>query len=412
MAKKLIINCASCDARKVREETLAGYESATINAAVILTNSESREILNRHNVALNCADVVDVEGEVRLSTVNGAAEIRSTDELTENVYLIVNGKLSIGPDTGEVLKRYVGIQVNGTVEYPESVSAVLGGMTVNGSAVCYPDGAVVLKRSAVIDRTFALRAREGLYWSAKRMILVDPKLDPALLAKKGCTFSAKEFILAEGLAEAMMPMLDERAEMILVPDGTAVVLDDVTLSDTIVRKYGPKLYILGDLKVMEDGRDALERLEYLTVRGDATVQASMEALLLEKADQITGEVKVLERQSRILSDKTVAKISKWLLEREKVGLRVEDCAVVKIDADVPRELIVEKLTISDCAVVRCAPEQEDAVSFVSEDVQMIHTGEETEADALGNVGDIIRAALGRGDGNGDNKVINCASYVM
>ena len=28
MAKKMIINCANCDARKVSEETLAAYEEA------------------------------------------------------------------------------------------------------------------------------------------------------------------------------------------------------------------------------------------------------------------------------------------------------------------------------------------------------------------------------------------------
>ena len=42
MAKKLTINCASCDTRKVTEEKLAAYEEITINAAMVLTSAESR----------------------------------------------------------------------------------------------------------------------------------------------------------------------------------------------------------------------------------------------------------------------------------------------------------------------------------------------------------------------------------
>ena len=33
MSKKLVINCATCDARNVSEETLSSYESININAA-------------------------------------------------------------------------------------------------------------------------------------------------------------------------------------------------------------------------------------------------------------------------------------------------------------------------------------------------------------------------------------------
>ena len=38
MAKKLMINCANCDARNILEENYAHYEQITINCAMVLTN--------------------------------------------------------------------------------------------------------------------------------------------------------------------------------------------------------------------------------------------------------------------------------------------------------------------------------------------------------------------------------------
>lgn len=407
MAKKLMINCASCDTRKVREETLAAYENVVINAAVVFTSAESRLLLDKYHVTMNCAQVVDVEGDVRVATINGKSQIKSTDVPEKPMFLVVNGALEIGPGTERVLEKYVGILVNGSILYPESLSGALGMMTVNGAASCYPDGAVVLKNSAVIDRTFALRAKNTLYWAKKRLILVDPQLDPAALAAKGAAFSAREAIVAESKVEALVPLIEEKTDIVIVPDGTAVILDDVVLEPVTVRRYGTKLYIVGDLKVTEDSRDALSQLEYLSVRGDALVTAAMKPLLLLKLQEISGDVKVpKKRAGRVISDKVSARVSAWLLEQEPDGVHVEDCASVKLDEDIPGALILERLTISDCAVVRCTPEQEAAVTAVCEDVAQIGSGsEEAGGGMLGSLLGGAKELLGC-------KMVNCSDYVM
>ena len=38
MAKKLMINCATCDARNLREENYAHYEQITLNCATVMTS--------------------------------------------------------------------------------------------------------------------------------------------------------------------------------------------------------------------------------------------------------------------------------------------------------------------------------------------------------------------------------------
>lgn len=406
MAKKMIINCGDCDARNVSEETLAAYESIIINAGTVLVTPEAKNLLNRYAVTMNCGDVLELEKDVKLSQVNGSAQIRSSDMVPGRTYLVVNGSLEIGPNTEKVLQQYAGISVNGSVTCPESMGSYLNMLSVNGSTVCYPDEAVVLKRNAVIDKTFVLRAKKKLYWSAKRMIMVDPELDAAALAAKGATFSTKEVILAQSKVEALIDLIDEQAEIVIVPDGTAVIRDDVELNDMVLKKYGTKLYIIGDLHVPKEAGEALAQLEYLNVHGDVSVTEAMKGLLLEKATQISGDIRII--RGCAIQDKMSVRISQWMLEQEPEGISVVDCMKVRLDEDIPNQLILERLSVRDCMNVECTPEQESALGAVCEDVMKIGRGEESD---LG-IGDILKGVLGGAKELLDTKVINAGDYVL
>ena len=423
MAKKMVINCSNCDARKVTEETLSAYETIVINAATILVSPETKELLNRHGVAMNCASVLELDADVEVSTINGSAQIKSSDVVSGRKYLTVNGSLEIGSGTEKVLEQYVGISVNGTVTCPESVSAQLGKIKVNGTTNCYPDDAIILKRSAVIDRLFALRAKNSRYWSSRRMIMVDPQLDAAVLEKKGATFCAKEVIIAESKVEEMIDLIDEKADIVIVPDGTAVVLDDVELDEMTLKKYGTKLYIIGDLKVREEAAAVLPQLEYLNIFGDALVVEELKPQLMEAITQIDGDVRILKKpKGRYIEDKMSLRLSKWLVEQEPDGISVSDCMKVTLDPDISCDLILERLSFSDCMEIKCSPEQEAAVSAVSEDVMAIGglgkmvkdaigTAEETTGSDLG-IGDIIKGALGGAKELLNTKMVNTSDYVM
>ena len=53
MAKKLLINCASCDARKLQEENYSAYESITVNAATVLASEASKAVMNRRSATMS-----------------------------------------------------------------------------------------------------------------------------------------------------------------------------------------------------------------------------------------------------------------------------------------------------------------------------------------------------------------------
>ena len=401
MAKKLTINCANCDARNIQEENYAHYEQITINCAMVLASPNAKAVLNRLPFTLNCATVLEVEGDVDIRTINGSSEIRHGDLVpARKYYMMVNGALTIGSDTQEQMAQCVGMTINGSLTCPESIYATLPRVNVNGVTICYPDGAIVLKRNAVIDKLFALRAKNSLYWSNRRMIMVDPALDAEKLKSKGATFSTKEAIIAESKVEALIDLIDEQAEIIIVPDGTAVVLDDITLDESTLRRYGQKLYVIGDITVPVEA-DILDELTYLNVRGDARVSQARKEKLLDVLNEISGDVEILKPRGATLEDMPSVKITRWMLEQQPMGIDVLDCAVVQIADDIPKELIVQRLRIEDCAVVKCSRDLEDAVTMVCTDVARIGNEDDAETDSVDNSKDAQ-----------DTKVINAADYVL
>lgn len=398
MAKKLLINCASCDARKIREDDYAHYEAININTAALFTSPEAKAVLNRLPVSIDCANVIELEGDVDLRTVNGRGEIRSEDAVPERkFYMLVNGVLNIGPDTRKQLAQCVGMTINGALKCPESVYASLSGVMINGSVACYPDGAIVLKRNAVIDGLFALRAKSALYWTERRMIMVDAELDAEALKSKGASFSSKEVIIARSKVEAMLGLIDERAELTIVPDGTAVVLDDITLDAAALHRHGKRLYVIGDVTVPENA-SALNELEYLNIRGDARVPEQHREKFLDKLADISGEVKLARPKGASIEDKPIVKVTKWMLEQQPAGIEVIDCAVVKIADDIPKELLAERLRIEDCGVVKCGEELEDTIAMVCENVGRI--GGESDS-VMAGLKDMM-----------ETKFINAAEYIL
>lgn len=408
MAKKLIINCATCDTRNVLEENYAHYEQITINCAFVLANSKAKTIMNKLPFSMNCNNVLEVEDNIDLRTINGSSAIHQGDGTpSSKYYIVVNGALTIEPNTQEQLAQCIGMTINGSLTCPEGIYSILKNVKVNGSTTCYPDEAIVLQHNAVIDNLFALRAKNRLYWSGRRMIMVDPELDAEKLKSKGVTLSTQEVIIAQSKVEALLDLIDERAELIIVPDNTAVVLDDITLDGDTLRRYGKQLYVIGDVTVPNDG-EILSELTYLNIRGDVKVPLELKEKLMTVLTEISGVISIAKPKGTSLEDKSFVKITRWMLEQQPLGIDVTDCAIVKIEDDIPKELIVQRLHIEDCGGVTCSEELEDAVTLICTDVGYI--GSQSN-DGMG-IGGILRDVMKGSEGAPDTKVINAADYTL
>lgn len=406
--KKLVINAAVCDMRGATEEKLANYGSVTVNAATVITSPATQGLLARHEVALTAADSIEVpDGEdVQAAMQNGSFTIgASSVSPAQRTILIVNGRLVVEPGAEKSLEGYVKIVVNGAVLCPESVAGALSSrLSVNGSMTTYPDDAVLLKRTFVVDGTFLLRAKPALYYAERCVVMLDPAIDARALSEKGVRFKTQTALIGERLAEAAVPMFSDTTDIRILPDGCAFVDGGATLGDALLKRCGMKLYVNGDLTVDHDASKALEKLEYLVVSGEVRLPKA----LLDAFSAVRAEYKSIKVvRGRQICDKTTVRIDRALLERNPDGIDVSDCAIVKLTPDIPPELIEERLTFSDCAQIKCTEEQESAVAMVATDVAQIG-GVEEEGDipGVGSIGNLIKGTLGLGD----TKVINSVSY--
>ena len=383
--KKLKVNCAACDIRNLTEEALSQYETVAINAATLITTTAAQALLTRANVRLNCANTITTAEDVRFSTFNGSMVIKPSQAVpAEKTYLVLNGSLEIEAGSETALEGYAGITLNGSVTCPESIAALLGGKIVtNGSLHTYPDGCIRLKKSTELDRFFHLRAKQdALYYAPKRVIALSPDIHFEKLAEKNVRFSTRKLLVSEALAEAAVPLFDESVDISVLPDGCAFINDDAELDEALVKRYGGKLYVAGDLTIGAKAAGLLDQVSFLRVDGDLLVARSLKDRVLGM-DVAYGDLYTVG--GTVISNWSSHDINAYLLESAEDGLSATDCANISIGADVTPELLREKLvSVINCASVSCASkEQMDVIGLLAHNVASISLsghGEDEDGD--------------------------------
>ena len=396
----LTINAAVCDARQVKESTLAAYDAIEINAALLLADTASRELLHKYPVACNAAQTLDISGDVQVSQINGRKELRPGAPTPKApTFLMVNGILDITPGAEEALAGYVGIQVNGQIICPESLSSLLSAVSVNGQIETYPDDCIRLKRTMVLDKTFSLRVRQGArYFAGRRVVALADGIDFGKLAAMEVRFVTRELLVAERLAEAAIPLFPPDTEITVLPDGCAYVGDDARLDGSLIRRWGGKLYINGDLTVDPDSAPWLEQVSFLKVNGDILAPQS----LSESVSAAAASYRQLRIVGgRLIRDKISVTVDRAMLESAADGVTLIDCVDVHFRPDVDPELIRRRLVgVVDCVNVLCSAEQRSAVELVSENVVTI--GEDKEE---GGILSLLRGKRGE-------KTVNAVHYKL
>lgn len=380
--KNLEINCIVGDVRNITEELLSAYGKVEINAAHIITSPEAQTLLGKYKVNLNFATTTTDDGNISVSTINGPMTIAPGQVMPEGkIYLNVNGPLEILPGSEEILKNYAGMMINGPITCPESMAGLLSSFNINGPVRTYPDGSIVLKNTTILNRVFYLRVKQdALYYAASRIVALTSDIDFTKLAEKNIRFVTKRLLVSESLAEAAVPLFDEKADIVILPDGCAYVDGDAELNASLLNRYGGKLYINGDLLITPDNASLLDQFSFLRVNGDLLVSRGLKDQILtmdlEYNDlYVAGGV--------LITDRAQVEINAAMLENAKDGLSAVNCAHVSLSADVSPELLREKLvSIIGCAAVSCASkEQLDVVTLLSIDAASLSlNGQENEDD--------------------------------
>lgn len=406
--KNIVINCDLCDTRKMKEEDYADYEKIVINSDIILVDERSKSILNRLPAMLNHDDMIEVseDMEINVKCINGSGKITGATQVSDNTLLVVNGSIEIEPGTEEQLKKYIKIVVNGSVRYPESLGAYMSKASVNGSARVYPDGYIILSDSFKMDRYFPLKAKQdGRYFAGKRIVVTDRDIDLKMLEEKNVRLRTRELVIHEEKAEEAASLVNEEAQFVVVPEEMELLYDDVKLDEELLRRKGGKLFIYGDMTIEKDTDLAalVNKVTKIIVKGTIKLREEHKELLSQM--DIEYEKLAVEKDTRKFINKPGIKLDKRLFDNSPEGIEVKNAARVELAKDVAPEMILDKLSIENCAKVICSEEQESAVAAVAVNVASIGEGKSGSDAAPDGMLHFVKELM-------NAKIVNADTYIM
>ncbi len=217
----------------------------------------------------------------------------------------------------------------------------------------------------------------------------------------------KHFLVREELAPQAVVLVEESVELDVVPEGFAYVREEAVLNEALVNKYGKKMYIDGDLTLTDGSERCFDKIEKLVIKGDV--------LLLKRQSEDFARVdasyrKLVFTKGRHISTKALIVVDERMLETAPDGVEIVNSALVKVEKDVDPELIIEKLSVKNCAQVFCSKEQKSALHLVCKNVAKI-SDEEMPSGAEGEDGE-EDGILGMLKKAANCKVVNADTYLL
>ena len=296
------------------------------------------------------------------------------------------------------------MNVTGSLLCPASLLTCIKDLYVTGEIKTYPDDCVVLPPVFTPDEYFHLRAKEGQkYYAEQEIRLIAPGIDLGTLRDKKVQFiSPRFFVPAEKAADAL-ELFNETASMEVIPQGYVFVDTGKELSESLLKKYGNRLFFRGDLTLTEGSIPLLSRLEKLYVSGTILVPENLAEEFYQFAVECSSVKVGKEEKRRILENSPRIVLNKDILTASPQGVLVRNCAVLTIEENITPQDILDHVEIVNCARVDCAENQKAAVYQKSTNVPQIGSREEN-GEPSGMLGILLNLA--------ETKMINADKYVL
>jgi hypothetical protein len=379
---KLIVNAAICDTRKIKAENYENYEAILINSDMMIVNDYSKGVLNRLQVSINSDNTIELsDGEAdidpEVKTVNGPYVITGDTVFAPHTLLKLNGPLTIEKGSEATLRSLEKIVLNGPMTYPRSLGGSLPQIAHNGPTIVYPDDCILLDHTFTVDQYFALRARENARYFVANTVIFSAEADIQTLAAKHVSFLTKLAVFHEDQVNTGVQLVDEKTELRVIPAGAFYVKDDTEINENLVKRGNGNLYIEGDAAFAKDAdlTTLCPQIKKLVVKGKLTVSADQEEAFRKIPDVEAEELEFCGKSAKHrINDLATYYLDKQTVERYKEGIELTDIATLTIDPEIPVEMIYDRLTIWDIALIRCSSEQAGAIGAVSTDVAMIRGG--------------------------------------
>lgn len=395
--KKKIGNVGELDLTAATEESIQGIQKIG-NVGVILYRPETAHLVTQLSIG-NLGSSVEIPEGYQLLRGNLTIDHDYLHQLKEPLYVHVSGKVMICNDvTAEDIEEKIGeIRGNGKIFFPKKVAGFIKSRLTNmsGKIKAYPDNAQHFSGTVTINQSFlnALAAESTLFIDGALMLIDD--VAESLLQEKIVSID----ILGKAVVkEDHAPFLREKladvnsCKLEVVPTGHIYIDEGIQLDEVSIRRFkNAKIY---SPHVIIEHNVTLEMLQQhiagIRTKGKIVCPDHLVDAVLEKIDN--HATKILTYKDKVKLIKGVHSLSASELEHTQGRLTLIVYGVVKIDADLSPELILEKIDCIDnfgviegnrkqCGVIHTKIRNQNGVVTEAQNEE-----KENEENGIGNVG--------------------------
>lgn len=373
--KNLEVDAGFVNAINFTEEIAQMYNKITIDTGVLITSDSSQKILSKYGVIIDAGYVVSFRNGTNLSYMNGMRTITPNETVSEHTAVLINGKLLVEKGCAEIIKNFERIIVNGLAIYPDDIDS--SKLQCHGSSVVYPADATLITKSFDVDEIFCIRAENNeKYFTPESVYFTDMDVDLQELIDKNVHIICKKAFVYQSLLRKALKLLDKKAEVETIPDGCAIIKDDVELCEETVERYGNKMYSFGSVFIPKEAKPILEKIEYLRSGENLFVCKEVPQELLKNCqaseDIIFHAGKLIYKQSMVTVDEN-------LLNSNPEGISLMKISHISIDPALSVDALKAGLKeIVKCSHVSCTSEQNGYISTIAKKVSMISCDEQDD----------------------------------
>ena len=296
--KTIIKNVNILDMRKTAKETLdkIGFIK---NANVILVSPETAGYLTGIP-AKNINTVAEIPADVEIQTCMSHVTINASylSSAPSPRFLLVMGRVIVEPDaTPELIDaKLEGMVIMGKMICPEAVTGLLQSKAklLMGSTMTYPEDAVLIANSLVLDDAFLNTLEDGSQLVVTGSLRVVDDVTSELIEQKIRTLHAHGSILCrQEHALAIKAKLVGSRNVTVIPAGHRLVEGSLTLDElTLQTLENEQLFCMGDVIINSDvDSQALDRaLSKLGTLGVILCPITLKDVLKTKCDMLDNRV--------------------------------------------------------------------------------------------------------------------------
>ena len=266
--RKLNVNCGLALLLNDRDGMLDNYSSVAINCGRMIISSALNAKLSGKSSKINCGNmhIKDIKGEI-LQLDKGAVIDAGTN--LNGLFVIAKDDIIVKKDGMKNLEEAEELVALGKVYYPESgnLSYLI---KVSGEKFAYPDDAQLFLGNYKLESLMgSLEAGKKHIWVSGLLTALERKAFEEARSL-GLKFSCAKLFSYEGLNAEYQSMINCPART-LVPDGYAIT-GKITGGE--LPFHGKRIYVDGPFSMEEKDIPALEELESIIVKGEASLPAS------------------------------------------------------------------------------------------------------------------------------------------